>query len=231
MSSCINYQEEWKLPLDVGSLSAFTQWCRSESFPDQGRIDFVKGDIEVDMSPEDLFTHGTVKTHLVSALAQIVDADDLGHVFYDRTRIVHRGANLSVEPDIVFVRHESIDEEHVRLVPKSSAGQDRYIEMDGAVDLVVEIVSDSSSAKDTQRLRIAYAEAGIPEYWIIDARGTFIEFTLLDLRDQTYQESVADENGYRHSHLFARKFKLDRHRGRGDRWKYQLTSMPTPKVD
>ena len=178
------------------------------------------------MSPEDLFTHGTVKTHIVSILAQIVDADDLGHLFTDRTRIVHRGANMSVEPDIVFVRHESIDEGHVKLVPKASADPDRYVEMEGVVDLVVEIVSDSSSIKDTQRLRDAYANAEIPEYWIVDARNASIQFVVLELREGTYYESLTDEHGFHLSTLFSRKFQLNRHRGRGNRWKYQLTSLP-----
>ncbi len=36
----------------------------------------------------------------------------------------------------------------------------RYVELEGAPDLVVEIVSDSSVAKDTQRLPPRYAAAG-----------------------------------------------------------------------
>jgi Uma2 family endonuclease len=226
MSTCINYQEEWQLPLDLRSLSAFRRWCHSASFPERGRFDFVNGNIEVDMSPEDLFTHGTVKTQIISALAQIVDADDLGHLFVDRTRVVHRGANLSVEPDIVFVRHESIDGGIVKLVPKASADPDLYVEMEGVVDLVVEIVSDSSNTKDTQRLRNAYADAKFPEYWLVDARGASIRFVVLELRDGTYHESLTDERGFHHSILFARKFRLDRRRGRGNRWKYQLLSLP-----
>jgi Uma2 family endonuclease len=163
---------------------------------------------------------------MISALAQIVDADDLGHLFTDRTRIVHRGANMSVEPDIVFVRHESIDEGKVTLVPKASVDPDRYVEMEGIVDLVVEIISDASSIKDTQRLRDAYADAEIPEYWIVDARSASIQFVVLELRDGTYHESLTDEHGFHLSTLFARKFQLNRHRGRGNRWKYQLKSLP-----
>ncbi len=165
------------------------------------------------MLPEDLFTHGTVKTHIVSALAQIVDAEDLGHLFADRTRVVHRGANLSVEPDIVFVRHELIDEGRVRLVPKASADPDRYVEMEGSVDLVVEIVSDSSQFKDTQRLRNAYAKAEIQEYWVVDARGTLVQFVMLELREGTYREAPTDGQGFHNSRVFHRKFQLSRQRG------------------
>ena len=114
-------------------------------------------------------------------------------------------------------------------VPKASADPDRYVEMEGVVDLVVEIVSDSSNIKDTQRLRDAYANAEIPEYWIVDARSASIQFVLLELREGSYHESLTDEHGFQRSMLFARKFQLKRHRGRGNRWKYQLKSLPITK--
>ena len=47
---------------NVTTLTAFRHWSLSESFPKRGRIDWVGSQIEVDMSPEDLFTHGTLKT-------------------------------------------------------------------------------------------------------------------------------------------------------------------------
>src|SRR5262249_34297703 len=49
----------------------------------------------------------------------------------------------------------------------------------GRPDWVVEIVSRSTVHKDTQRLRTLYHRAGIPEYWLIDARGAEIEFQIL----------------------------------------------------
>jgi hypothetical protein len=45
-----------------------------------------------------------------------------------------------------------------------------FIEVEGAADLVVEILSDSSVGKDTRRLPEAYAKAGVGELWLVDAR-------------------------------------------------------------
>ena len=58
----------------------------------------------------------------------------------------------------------------VRLVPKASSETADYIEIEGPPDLIVEIVSDSSVCKDTKRLPAAYFAAGVPEFWLVDAR-------------------------------------------------------------
>ena len=101
MPSIINFQEEWQMPLTMATLADFRQWTRSPEHPEQGRFDFINGNIEVDMSPEDLFTHGSVKTQLAIVLGSLINDEDLGHLWIDRSRIVNVDANLSVEPDIV----------------------------------------------------------------------------------------------------------------------------------
>lgn len=47
------------IPL-VQSLSAFRAWAMSGDFPEQGRIDYIDGRIEVDRSPEELYCHGAI---------------------------------------------------------------------------------------------------------------------------------------------------------------------------
>jgi len=108
------------------------------------------------MSPEDLHTHGTVKVAFASALHTLVADSDQGEVFVDRTRVVSRFAALSVEPDDVVVLWESLRSGRVRYVPSDT-------EIEGAPDVIVEVVSDGSIRKDTQRLPPLYSRAGIPE--------------------------------------------------------------------
>ena len=55
-------EDQVEIPGNVATLTAFCHWSLSESFPKRGRIDWVGSQIEVDMSLEDLFTHGTLKT-------------------------------------------------------------------------------------------------------------------------------------------------------------------------
>ncbi len=53
-------------------------------------------------------------------------------------------------------------------------------------DLVVEIVSPDDPERDTQVKRLDYAEAGIPEYWIVDPEHETI--TVLSLGQDKYSE-------------------------------------------
>lgn len=67
--------------------------------------------------------------------------------------------------------------------------------IDGASDLVVEIVNDSSVAKDTRRLPERYATAGVPELWLVDARGEAVDFGILILDRGTYRSTRAGAEG------------------------------------
>ncbi|MCZ6795154.1 MAG: hypothetical protein O7J95_16240 [Planctomycetota bacterium] len=78
MTGKLVFEERLHIPLDVGSLDAFRRWALSDDFPEEGRIDFVASQIEVDMSREDLFTHGTVKTEFVSVLRRRVKSHIAG---------------------------------------------------------------------------------------------------------------------------------------------------------
>ena len=151
-------------------LAGFRGWTRSPGFPSTGRIDWIAGSIEVDMSPENLFTHGTLKTEIAAKIYARVRAADLGEVFIDRTRLVCPAADLSVEPDVVFVSHAAVEAGRARFVPAAAGQAGGFIEVEGAADLVVEILSDSSVGKDTRRLPEAYARAGVGELWLVDAR-------------------------------------------------------------
>ena len=187
MATAVVIDDTLTIPCCDG-LAGFRQWTRSPDFPPTGRIDWIAGSIEVDMSPENLFTHGTLKTEIAAKIYACVRAADLGDVFIDRTRLVCAAADLSVEPDVVFVSHAAIELGRARFVPAASGPAGGFIEIEGAADLVVEILSDSSVGKDTRRLPEAYAAAGVGELWLIDARRCGSgddqpEFRLLTLQD------------------------------------------------
>jgi Uma2 family endonuclease len=179
--STVLLEHEIEIPT-IRNLSEFRAWALSDSFPDHGRIDYIAGRIEVDMSPEDFFTHGTLKTRIATEIADRVEELDLGHTLIAETRISSIAGDLSAEPDVVVITHEAFDAGRVRLVPKATGEADRYVEVEGGPDLVVEIVSDSSVKKDTRRLPGAYFEAGIREFWLIDARRKDLLFQILPTR-------------------------------------------------
>src|SRR3954462_15115880 len=95
-------------PQATRDLAGFRVWAVSPQFPERGRIDFLAGDLEVDMSPEDLLNHGVVKTEISTILQSLVAHTGLGQVYVDRARISSPRADLSVEPDVVVVFWETL---------------------------------------------------------------------------------------------------------------------------
>jgi Uma2 family endonuclease len=215
-------EEGLEIPDGIRTLADFRRWTHSDDFPERGRIDYVNGRIEVDMAPEDLYCHGTVKMEIGSVLHQLVKQQNAGNAFSDRTRIASLPGNLSAEPDLVFISHQSIDSGRVKLVPKTSRKKGRYIEVLGPPELIVEIVSDSSVAKDTRRLPSAYFAAGVPEFWMVDARDEELVFRIHRRGESAFAPRRPDREGYQRSIVLGRRFRLDRHRDSRGNWQYDL---------
>ncbi len=221
VATSIRIEDRLEVPF-VRSLAEFRAWVASDASGQQGRIDYIAGRIELDMSPEDLYCHGTLNTRLVVVLGQIIDAEDLGELFTDRTRVSSPQADLSVEPDVVFVSYEAFETGRVRRVPKAPVAPQRYVELEGAPDLVIEIVSDESVGKDTQRLPMSYYQANIPEFWLFDVRNERLDFQILCPAAAGYESVAPDADGFRYSALFGRSFRLSRREGRAGGWQYTL---------
>lgn len=215
-------EEQLFIPPAARDLEGFRAWARSSEFPDRGRFDYVGGAIEVDMSPEDLYTHGALKMEIGTVLYTLIARSGLGMVFSDRTRISSPPADLSVEPDVVAVLWKTLDEGRLREVPSAGERPGRYIELEGAPDLVVEIVSDSSVGKDLKTLPKFYAAAGVPELWTVDARGRAIRFDIQVLASGGYRASSPGSDGWLLSPFLGLEVRLSRSRVQPHRWVYTL---------
>jgi Uma2 family endonuclease len=215
-------EEDLRVPAASHTLGGFRQWVHSGRFPERGRIDFLAGDVEVDMSPEDLFTHSSPKTEIAALLHRLVVEPDLGSVFIDRGRVTSLVADLSAEPDAVVLLWSSLEDGRARLVPAATEKPGRFVEIEGAPDLVVEIVSDSSKGKDLRRLPPLYARAGIPELWLVDARGEDLSFTVHALAGGSYQPQRADPEGWIASPTLGTSLRFTREPGRFHSWRYRL---------
>lgn len=215
-------EETVRVPAAAHKLAGFRSWAGTQRFPETGRIDYLGGDIELDMSPEDLHTHGTLKAALAAELFSLVAKPGRGYVFIDRTRVTSPEAELSAEPDLVVVLFPSLDQGRVRQVPAARKGPGRFIELEGAPDLVIEILSDTSEKKDTERLPPRYARAGIPELWLLDARGGVPRFDVQILEGGAYRSLEADRGGWISSPALGGRFRLKRHPTPHAGWLYSL---------
>jgi len=214
-------EDQVEIPGNVATLTAFRHWALSESFPKRGRIDWVGSQIEVDMSPEDLFTHGTLKTAIVASLWPLAQRKGY-NLFTGETRISSIAGDVSAEPDVVAVSDAAIDTDRVRLTPKAGGEAGRFVEIEGGPELVVEIVSDASVGKDRRRLPPAYFAAGVTEFWLIDARGPELEFVIHHRGEHGFVPAPVAADGGQPSTVFSCGFQLIRGRNNRGRYVYDL---------
>lgn len=208
------------LPRSSLTLDWFRDWVKSDEFPEKARTTYVDQEIYVDMSKEELEAHASVKAEISWVLMGLYRHSRRGKFYFDGVLVTNLKANVSNNPDAIFVSRETIELGRVKLVPKKDR-QGAYVEIEGTPDWVMEIVSDSSVRKDTQQLRRAYHGAGIPEYWLVDARGEAINFQILHWRRKGYA-AAPSKDGWQRSAVFDREFRLVRERDDLGLWEYTL---------
>ena len=131
-------------------------------------IEFTDGVIEVLSMPTD--KHQMILRFVLLALMRFVEPLG-GRVLFAPLRVQVRAGKYR-EPDILLV----LDAQDPR----------RQDEFWLGADLVVEIVSPDSPKRDTEEKPRDYAEAGIPEYWIVNPLDETI--TVLTLDGDAYTE-------------------------------------------
>jgi Uma2 family endonuclease len=119
-----------------------------EALPDDGnRYELIGGAIVTTPAPEPV--HQRVSRRL---LRLFEDACPEDHEVFTAPIDYDLPGGQRVEPDLI-------------VTPDASVGAKRLA---GPALLVVEIVSPGSRLNDTITKRAAYAEAGVPAYWIVD---------------------------------------------------------------
>jgi Uma2 family endonuclease len=205
----IMYEENLPIPPDAYTLEGFWRWLESDEFPESGRIDFLDGEILADMSPESMYTHGAVKVEVITTLAELILRTGRGDVQTDSCRFRSQFAGVSTEPDVMAVLNESVESGRVRFVP-STRHPEQFLAYEGPVDLIVEIVSNSSVGKDLKQLPPLYARAGVRELWLLDTRKDRIRFDLLTLNGDRYVPVSPDPEGWLRSPRLKHSFRLVR---------------------
>jgi len=200
------------------SLDAFREWAGDNDLPEKTRVDFYKGKVWVDMGREQVFTRGALKTHIAIVLGGLIESYDLGRYWCNGVLVTNEEASLSGNPDGTFVSHDAFESGRVALTEGSDGG---HTELVGAVDMVLEVVSNSSVAKDTITLREAYWEAGIPEYWLIDGRGDRLDFRILKYGPRGYVET-RKLGGWLKSAVLGKSFRLTRGKDRSGNPTFKL---------
>jgi Uma2 family endonuclease len=148
----------------------------------EGRWELIDG-IAYDMTPAPSFEHQRISTKLLLAI---------GNALEEARRKTGSGeCEVLAAPLDVFLLSGVVQPDLVVVcdpAKKSARG------VEGAPDLVVEILSPSTASKDMTRKRWAYEEAGVPEYLIVDPEDHVGVLLRLD-NDKRYQEVARIEWG------------------------------------
>ncbi len=125
--------------------------------------EIVQGVLVTSPSPEDI--HQDVLLEIAAYLREQIKLTHLGRVFAAPFDVVLSPEDV-FQPDVLVVLNEHLDRVQRKCVM-------------GAPDLVVEIISPSSKLYDRVNKHMAYEQAGIPEYWLVDPRKQSIELFAL----------------------------------------------------
>jgi Uma2 family endonuclease len=151
-------------------------------------IEFSDGSIEVLSMPTD--KHQAISQCMFLALYHFVNPRG-GRVHYAPLRVRIREGKFR-EPDLLLV-----------LDTGDPRRQERY--WLGA-DAAVEIVSPDDPDRDTKGKRADYAQAGIPEYWIINPADETV--TVLWLKGDVYVESGVFRRGESAASILLKGFTI-----------------------
>ena len=147
--------------------------------------EWVNGEVIVQMPPKE--PHQRVVAFLMSLMTLFIQLFKLGRLLPAPFEMRAIPDGPAREPDLIFIAQEHLD----RLSPER---------LSGPADLVVEVISDDSVARDRADKFYEYQAAGLKEYWILDSRpgGERADFFVLDDKGR-YRPVPPESDGRYHS--------------------------------
>lgn len=129
------------------------------------RLELIDGQLVREPSPG--FRHQQIVGNLFDCFRQFVRRRRLGIVLMAPLDVVlgREGEEEVLQPDVLFIAQE-----------RASVVQNDVIR--GAPDLVVEVLSPSTAARDRAVKRVLYLRYGVREFWIVDPESRTIEVFL-----------------------------------------------------
>ncbi|MEA2710266.1 MAG: hypothetical protein QOF78_2867 [Phycisphaerales bacterium] len=139
--------------------AAFVRWALSEAHV-RDRVEWVKGEV-IYMSPVSV-EHGDAGAWLISVLRIYAEQNDLGRVLGPEVMVRFASVPSRRLPDVFFVA-------------KDRLGLFKQNHLEGAPDLIIEVVSPDSESRDWREKFAEYEKNGVREYWIIDPNSLQVE--------------------------------------------------------
>lgn len=138
--------------------------------------------------------HQIIVTNIYDSIKPLIKTNTLGKIFVAPLDVVFQIGD-SVQPDLIFVATENLG------IVKESF-------ISGVPDLLVEVVSKGSVARDYVEKKNDYEKFGVKEYWIVDSLNETIWIYAKNEASKYELFSYAEEGEKALSKLFA-GFSLD----------------------
>ena len=148
--------------------------------PEDKRYEILDGELHMVAAPGT--KHQRVALNLKVVLYQYAKRTGVGTVYDAPCDVILSDENI-VQPDILFVQRE-----RSAIIGEAN--------LQGAPDLVVEVLSPGTRVKDLGIKRKTYAGFGVKEYWIVDPEA------------ETVDVLVWSESGYTRAGVFANADRL-----------------------
>lgn len=194
------------VPEEVRDLASFRAWVHSADLPEKSRVHFLDGQVWVETEMEEMFSHNRVKSALSHALITLVEGSGVGLYISDGMLFTNDDAELATAPDAMVVLLSTLAAGRVWF---DAGARATATELVGSPDIVIEIVSRHSVAKDTDWHFDNYHSAGVPEYWLIDARGPDVAFDIWKRGAKGYT-AARKSAGWVKSAVLGQSFRLTR---------------------
>ncbi|KKK74534.1 hypothetical protein LCGC14_2882800, partial [marine sediment metagenome] len=162
---------------------------KAKNIPDDAELSCV---LSASVTHEGL--QGIVKEYIEYELESFVRREKAGRIF-DAPYDVYLDNNNVFQPDIMFISKERlgiIGEKNVQ----------------GAPDLVVEILSESTAYNDLRKKKKLYAKFGVREYWIVDPGEKSVEIYSLEGKEFNLSSRFSMNDNLESPLLYGLKIEL-----------------------
>jgi hypothetical protein len=105
-----------RIPASIRDLTSFRHWALSQERP-EARLAYLAGMVWVDRTMEQLYTHNQVKQAVGNVLGPLAVTSNLGLYVPDVMRLSNEAADLSTQPDALYVSYAALQSGRVRQVP------------------------------------------------------------------------------------------------------------------
>ncbi len=161
-----------------------------------GLAEWVNGEVIIHMTAS--HEHQRVVEFLDRLLGLFVQLSGLGLIRIAPFAMHAKADKPGREPDVLFVASENL-------------GRLESNQLNGPADLVVEVISDDSVARDRDAKFYEYQGGGVREYWILDPRPNRqrADFYVLDTKGRYQPVPVNPDNTYHSTVLPGFWLKVD----------------------